>query len=536
MHVDRKLLEQSAEELFENAPCGYLSTLADGTIIQVNQTFIAMTGYTREWLLSGKRFSELLTIPGRVYHDTHFGPLLQMQGFIKEVAFDLLRQDQHRLPVLVNAHQKNTAASDAKLTLITVFDATDRRRYEQELLLARRRAEEAIEAERAAKEKAERAIRTKDDFLAMISHELRTPLNAILGWTQILRIEGGISEDQQEGLAVIERNAQVQMELISDLLDMSRIASGKMRLNVQDVHLSEIIEAALNTARPAADAKGISLQRTIDPAVVVAGDPGRLQQVFWNLLTNAIKFTPKGGWVRVVMQRIDSHVEINVIDSGRGMDQEFLNHAFEMFRQADSDETRKSTGLGLGLSIVKNLVEMHGGSIAALSEGVGKGSTFRVNLPLTVVHQDDQAGDRLHPRAALAGDVVQVRGMSLEGVKVLVVDDEADAREMVRRVLSSCGAQVTTAASADEALQLLDQLKPDVLISDIGMAGSDGYELIRKVRMLGGGIGRVRAVALTAFARLEDRTKAMLSGYQMHLTKPVDARELIVTIGTLAGK
>jgi PAS domain S-box-containing protein len=536
VQIERKFSEQSIAELFENAPCGYLSTLADGTIVQVNQTFVQMTGYAREWLLSGQRFNELLTIPGRIYHETHFGPLLQMQGFIKEVAFDLLRADQHHLPVIVNAAQKSTGGSTDTLTLITIFDATDRRRYEQELLVARRRAEEAIEAERAAKEKAERAVRTKDDFLAMVSHELRTPLNAILGWTQILRSDGGLTEDQQEGLTVIERNAQVQTELINDLLDMSRIASGKMRLNVQDVHLSEAIEAAIDTARPAADAKGIRLQKVLDPTVIVAGDSGRLQQVFWNLLINATKFTPKGGSVRVIMKRVNSHIEIDVIDTGQGMSKEFIAHAFEMFRQSDSGETQKSTGLGLGLSIVKNLVEMHGGSIKALSDGPGTGSTFCVNLPLTVVHQQDDRTDQVHPRNALSSTSFEVRGITLKGVKVLVVDDEQDAREMVRRVLTAAGAEVTTASSAAEALQLLDYSKPDVLVSDIGLPGEDGYDLIRKVRMRGEGLGRVRAVALTAFTRLEDRTKAMLAGYQMHLAKPVDARELIVTIATLAGK
>ena len=535
MEIERKVLEQSAEELFENAPCGYLSTLIDGTIVQTNQTFIKMSGYTRQWLLSGRRFAELLTIPGRIYHDTHFGPLLHMQGFIKEVAFDLLRADQHHLPVTVNAIRKSSLAGGDGLILMTIFDATDRRQYEKELLLARRRAEEAIEAERAAKEKAERAIRVKDDFLAMVSHELRTPLNAILGWTQILRSERGLSDDQREGLTVIERNAHVQTELINDLLDMSRIASGKMRLKVQDVHLSDVIEAALNTSRPAADAKGLRLQKVLDPTVVVAGDPGRLQQVFWNLLINAIKFTPTGGFVRVVMRRVNSHIEVSVIDSGQGMTEEFLGHAFEMFRQSDSREAQKSAGLGLGLSIVKSLVEMHGGSIRAWSEGLGKGSTFFIDLPLTVIQPEGEA-ERVQPRAALANDQFQVHGITLRDVKVLVVDDEKDAREVVRRVLASSGAQVTTAASAAEALQLIEQVRPDVLVSDVGLPGEDGYELIRKVRMLGEGMGRIRAVALTAYARLEDRTKAMLSGYQMHLAKPVDARELLVTIATLAGK
>jgi len=536
MAVDPELLDLIRLELFENAPCGYLATLADGSIVQVNQTFAAMTGYERQWLLAGVRFAELLTIAGRIYHDTHFGPLLQMQGFIKEVAFDLLRSDQHRLPVLVNAIHKPASEGRPALTLITVFDATDRRQYEHELLLARRQAEQAAEAERAARELAESAARSKDEFLAMVSHELRTPLNAILGWTQILKEDRGINDDQLEGLLVIERNAQMQGNLIGDLLDMSRIIAGKMRLEVQEVVLGDVIDAAIDTARPAADAKGLRVQKVLDPTIIVAGDPGRLQQVFWNLLTNAVKFTPKGGFVRAVMQRVNSHVDVRVIDSGQGMTRDFIEHAFERFRQSDSGETRKTQGLGLGLSIARSLVEMHGGTIHAMSQGPGTGSTFLVNLPVAVVHQPDADVERIHPRAAVTTNPAAVGGVSLQGIKVLVVEDEADARDIVRRVLTAAGAEVVTAASSAEALKLLDRDKPHVLVSDIGMPGEDGYELIRKIRMMGEGTASIRAVALTAFARLEDRTRAMLAGYQMHLTKPVDARELIVTVATLARK
>ena len=527
--------DAGSAELFENAPCGFVATGGDGTILQVNQTFVAMTGHTREWLLSRRRFAELLTLPGRIYHDTHFGPLLRIQGFIKEVAFDMLRQDQHRLPVLVNAVNRAAPQGGIPLTLMTVFDATDRRQYERELLLARRRAELAVEAERAAREQAEAAGRIKDEFLALVSHELRTPLNAILGWTQILQGERGMSEDQREGLEVIERNARAQSELIGDLLDMSRIVAGKMRLNVQQVDLGEVISAAIDTVRPAADARGLRVQTVLDPSAVVLGDPGRLQQVLWNLLTNAVKFTPKGGFVRLTMQRVDSHVEVSIIDSGQGMTAAFIAHAFERFRQADSPEMQRTGGLGLGLSIVKDLIEMHGGSIQAKSEGAGRGSTFLINLPLAVIHPMPADIERVPPGSVITHPT-EMRGISLRGVRVLVVDDEADAREMVQRVLVNAGAEVSTAGSAAEALHLIETLRLDVLVSDVGMPGEDGYELIRKVRMLGEGAGRIRAVALTAFARLEDRTKAMLSGYQMHLAKPVDARELIVTVGTLAGK
>ena len=520
-------------ELFENVPCGYVATRPDGTILQVNQAFVAMTGHTRQWLLAGRSFAELLSIPGRIYHDTHFGPLLRMQGFVNEIAFDMLRRDEQKLPVLVNAVERPMNGGKPVI-LMTVFEATGRRQYEQELLLARRRAEQAREAERAAREQAELAGRVKDEFLALVSHELRTPLNAILGWTQILQSAGEMTQDQREGLEVIERNARVQSELIGDLLDMSRIMSGKMRLSVQQVALEEPVNAAIATVRPAAEAKGIRMQKVMDPTVIVSGDPSRLQQVFWNLLTNAVKFTPKGGFVRVVMQRVNSHVEISVTDSGEGMTPEFITHAFERFSQAHSRNVHKSGGLGLGLSIVKNLFDMHGGSIQARSEGVGKGATMLVSLPLAVIHSD-QANDDRAP-SAMATTPTEVRGISLKGMRVLVVDDEPDARAMVQRVLVTAGAQVSTAASADEALRIIAAHPFDVLVSDVGLPGEDGYELVRKVRAMGAGAGRIRAVALTAYARLEDRTKAMLSGFQMHLAKPVDARELIVTVGTLGGK
>lgn len=532
--LDQHLLRETVEELFDHAPCGYLSTLPDGTIILANQTFVSWTGHTRDWLLSGVHFQDLLTIPGKIYHDTHYGPLMDMQGFVREVAFDLACPGREPLAVLVNAVQKRDASGRPTLNRITLFDATERRRYERELLLARRRAEQATETERQAREQAERASSVKDEFLALISHELRTPLSAILGWTDILRIDPTLSDDAREGLSVIERNARIQVQLVDDLLDMGRIVSGKMRLDVQRLELTGVIEAAIQTACPAAAAKGIRLQKVLDPGITVSGDPGRLQQVFWNLLSNAIKFTPKGGFVRVVMERVNSHVEVSVIDNGVGMKPEFLAVAFERFRQSDAAATQRTRGLGLGLSIVKNLVEMHGGTIQAMSEGEGKGSTFVVQLPITVVQPGGE--QRTHPQAALAQTQVELPEISLAGLKVVLVDDEADARELLRRVLAGAGAEVVTAESADAALQILERLQPHVLISDIGMPNVDGYEFIRRVRMLGAGAGRTRAIALTAFARLEDRTRAMLAGYQMYLTKPVDPKELIVTVANLAGR
>ncbi len=536
MSVDRKLLQQSVEELFDNAPCGYVTTAPDGTIVQMNETFVRMIGGSRDALLSGKRFCELLTVPGRIYYDTHIGPLLQLQDGVKEVAFDMTRTGQPPLPILVNAIQKRDAQNNPTLILITIFDSSDRRVYERELLLARRKSEQAVEAEREARRIAEAAGRAKDTFLASVTHELRTPLHAILGWTQILKRKGGLTPEQMNGIVIIENNARIQSQLVNDLLDISRIVAGKMRLDVQDVRLCEPIEAAIDTVRPAADAKGILLPALLDSSIIVSGDPGRLQQVFWNLLTNAIKFTPKRGVVRIVSQRVNSHAEVTVSDNGEGMTQEFIARAFESFSQSDSQQTHRSGGLGLGLSIVKNVIEMHGGTITASSEGPGKGSTFRIDLPVAVVHHREENVARVHPRAAVTPTTYEVRGITLKGVKVLIVEDEPDSREVLQHLLAGSGAEVSIAACAAEALALAETAKPDVLVSDIGLPDVDGYELIRRWRLLGGGVSNVRAVALTAFARPEDRTRAMLAGFQMHLAKPVDAGELIVTVATLAMK
>jgi PAS domain S-box-containing protein len=533
--IDERLLEESAQELFDEAPCGYLATLPDGTIIKVNQTFLTWTGYTLEKLLSGMTFQELLTVPGRIYHEMHIAPLLQIQGFVREVAFDLVRPERTALPILLNCVQKKGPDGRGLLVKITVFDATDRRQYERELLIARRAAEQATRTERLAREGAERANRTKDDFLALVTHELRAPLSAILGWTQVLQKQMPGNGDIERGLAIIERNTRLQARLVDDLLDMSRIDSGKMRLDVQRVELADVIEAALENAAPAAVAREVRLQKVLDPSIVVSGDPGRLQQVFWNLLSNSVKFTPKDGFVRIVMARVNSHVEVSVIDSGQGMTSEMLAHAFERFRQSTSASTRETGGLGLGLSIVKHLLEMHGGSIDAQSEGEGRGSTFVVKLPVVVLKvTDDEV--RVHPQAAVSISTGPEMTVSLTGLRVVIAEDERDARELLWRVMAAHGATVIATASAPEALEAIMRERPDVLVSDIGMPGGDGYELIRQVRMLGEDVGRLPAVALTALSRLEDRTRALLAGYQTHLAKPVDARELVVTVASLAGR
>ncbi len=404
------------------------------------------------------------------------------------------------------------------------------RMYENATRAALDRAE-LLEAERAARTEIERISVMKDQFLATLSHELRTPLNAILGWSDML-LTRSASPDDRRGLETIARNARIQAQLIEDLLDMNRIISGKVRLDVQRLDLAAIIEAAIDSAGPSADAKSVRLRKTLDPSAgPVFGDPQRIQQVVWNLLSNSIKFTPKGGKVDVLLRRVNSHVEIRVSDSGIGIAPEFLPHVFERFRQADASITRKHGGLGLGLSIVKHLVELHGGSVVAESDGKDCGSTFIVKLPIRAIREDDEA----HPtsRISAARDIP----FQLTGIRALVVDDDPDARDLLGSVLAGVAAIPATAGSAAEALALFTEHPFDVVISDIGMPERDGYQLMRAIRALPPERGgRTPAIAITAFARSEDRMRALIAGYQVHLAKPIEPHELVVTVASLTGK
>jgi PAS domain S-box-containing protein len=397
------------------------------------------------------------------------------------------------------------------------------------------------EAERAAAEKerlyreAREASRLKDEFLATVSHELRTPLTAILGWAHMLRTGQHNGETAAGAFETIERNARAQAQLIDDLLDVSRIITGKLRIDVRPVDPNAFIDAAVEAVRPAAEAKGVRVQKVMDTGVVtVSGDPVRLQQVIWNLLANAIKFTPRGGRVQVRMERVNSHVEVSVSDTGAGIAADFLPHVFDRFRQADMGTTRRHGGLGLGLAIVRHLVELHGGTVTAESEGAGRGSTFTVLLPVAPVYSAEASEARVHPAAREMLPAFECPDR-LDGLRVLVVDDEPDTREMLKAGLGQCGARVTVAGSAAEAIESLASGEPDVLISDIGMPDEDGYELIRQVRARAADDGgRVPAIALTAYARVEDRMQALRAGYQMHVTKPVELAELAAVVASLA--
>ena len=381
---------------------------------------------------------------------------------------------------------------------------------------------------------AENANRMKDEFLAVLSHELRTPLNAIVGYARLLRAGMLTGEKKDRGLETLERNAAWLTQIVEDVLDVSRIVSGKIRLDVQPVDLPLIVDNAIGTVQPAADAKGVHLQPLIDPRVgPVAGDPDRLQQVVWNLLSNAVKFTPKDGRVQVRLERVNSHVELVISDTGAGIRADVLPYVFERFRQAESGITRKTGGLGLGLAIVRHLVEMHGGTVQAESAGEGQGATFRVRLPMMVVQPQRGESRREHPRADRRE--VMAALADLTGVRVLALDDEADALTLLRVVLEMAGAEVTTFGSPVLALEGIAAVQPHVMVVDLGMPQMDGFEFITRVRATADPAVRdVPAAALTAFARSEDRTKALRSGFEMHLAKPVDPAELVASVATLA--
>lgn len=404
----------------------------------------------------------------------------------------------------------------------------------------RKQAEEVraqVIREQTARQEAEAANRMKDEFLAVLSHELRTPLTSMLGWSKILRSKKLDEKATSRALEAIERNAISQMQLIEDILDVSRIIRGQLRLNVSAVNLLTVTEAALEAVRPLAEPKDIKLNTVLDASVgSVYGDPARLQQIVWNLLTNAIKFTPKGGRVEVSLsvvcgeeQQTHKYAQIQVIDTGIGISSEFLPKVFERFRQADSTTTRSHNGLGLGLAIVRHLVELHKGTIFAESLGTGEGATFTVRLPLL---QDNRASRA--SREATGEISSSVASTPLAGLRVLVVDDEADTRNFLSFMFEEYGAVATAVASVDEALAVLEQAKPDILISDIGMSEQNGYTLIRKLRSLEPEKGGcIPAIALTAYTREEDRLEALSAGFQQHLSKPIDPTKLIAMVANI---
>jgi PAS domain S-box-containing protein len=406
-------------------------------------------------------------------------------------------------------------------------DISERRRLEA--------AKEAADDRVAAMlQESQAANRAKDEFLAILSHELRSPLNAILGWSELLRLQPGDGDLLERGLAIISANVRGQTRLIEDLLDVSRIVAGKMRLDLRPCHLERIIDAALATVQPAVRTKRITVEKQCDSEVVVLGDPDRLQQVLWNLLSNAVRFTPENGCVRIVLRRSERNIEISVGDTGIGISSEFLPHVFERFRQADSSSQRQVGGLGLGLAIARDLVELHGGTLEGVSSGAGQGATFTMRLPIAIAEMPDERASLASPRA-----VAERKGAvpHLSGVSVLFVDDDPGAREIVSEILQTFGAEVTLASSAEQALASLELRKPDVLLCDIEMPLEDGYSLIRRLRQLSireG--GAIPAAAVTAYGSSEDRQRALAAGFQIHLPKPIDSLALTSAVASLSGR
>lgn len=425
---------------------------------------------------------------------------------------------------------KNIEASEAQ-TNVAEKHLAELARYVVELRRLEDARKQLLLDERRARSEAEAANRIKDEFLATLSHELRTPLTSLLGWASLLRGDDVDDALREQGLQAIERNARVQTQLIDDLLDVSRIISGKLSLDVRPTEISSVVEAAIAVVRPASDAKGIRLTYTRDPIVgSISGDSARLQQIAWNLLSNAVKFTPERGRIEVRLEQKDGHVQLTVSDNGQGINPEFLPRVFDRFRQADSSTTRDYGGLGLGLAIVRHLVELHGGTVRAESSGEGKGASFCVTFPLIAERIDSSVLNQ-------SGEYSQMDRTSLNGLRVLVVDDEPDARQIITTLIQRTGAEVMACESAHEALEALEKWHPDVLMSDIGMPGEDGYSFINKVRSLPADRGGdVPAAAFTAYAREEDRQRALDAGYQMHIAKPVSSGQLVAMIAHLAGR
>jgi PAS domain S-box-containing protein len=466
---------------------------------------------------------------------------------VPDAMIEAASRDADHLRLLRELHLRSgmvvpLIARNRVLGAITLVYADTNRRYSQDDLefaeMLAQRCAIAIDnarlfaAEVRARKSADLANEAKDEFLATVSHELRTPLTAIMGWVKLLSSPALDAAKRIRALETIDRNTVAMAELIDDLLDMSRIVSGRIRIDRQAVDLTLVVQAAIESIRPTAEAKNIRVTPLMEmESAVLTGDPGRLQQVFWNLLSNAVKFTPRGGSVELVLRRVESSVEVRVTDSGRGIAPTFLPYIFDPFRQEDATSTRARGGLGLGLAIARRLIELHGGHITVRSDGEGRGATFTVSLPLSAV-RTAAAGSAKGVEGEAPGPAAKAR--DLRGVHVLVVDDHEDARDLIRTVLETCGAEVDTAGDVDEAMTAFNRRVPSVLISDIGMPGQDGYDLIEQVRKLPADRGgSVPAAALSAYARTEDRRRALNAGYSMHLAKPIEPAELIDVIASL---
>jgi PAS domain S-box-containing protein len=547
--TDRKLAEEALRDsevrarraLVEQMLAGVVECDSTGMFKMVNQRFCEITGYTE---------AELLGMgPADILHPDDAERVLDLKrrlmesgkSFVTEQRF--VRKDGSEVWINSHAAPVRNARGEIERAVAVAIDITDRK-------LAEREREQLLKQEKAARAEAQAANQSKDEFLTVVSHELRSPLNSILGYARLLRTRSADPSQIKQTVEIIERNGRMQLQLIEDLLDTARIISGKLKLEVQPVALMAVITAALEAVRPAAQAKGIDMVSDIDPrAGQITGDAGRLQQVVWNLLSNAIKFTPRSGRVELRMESTDNQVRITVSDTGKGIEPEFMPFVFDRFRQSDSSSARRFGGLGLGLSLVKQLVELHGGTVEAASEGPGFGAIFTVTLPQSAAQIGVVAPQQ--PRA-VAQREVRMEGAipldevpSLAGVRVLVVDDQEEARQLLKETLGECGAEVTAVSSGVEALAVLadppEGERPSVLILDINMPGEDGYKALERVRALEAERGvlqsdQIPAIALTALGRSEDRLKALAAGFRMHVAKPVEPAELAMVIASLSDR
>ncbi len=509
-----------------------IATDINGRVNFINPTAAALTGWN-EADATGRSFDEVFRVVNEDTGKPIESPfeIVKREGNVVGLANHtvLITRDSSRLPIEDSGAPIRDSDGNMIGVIVVFHDTSERRRIEQE-------REALLRSEQEARKEAEAADRLKDEFLATVSHELRTPLSAILGWSAMLNLGDIDDETRTNALKVIERNARSQASIVDDILDVSRIITGKLNIEQRTVDLAPLIHTAVDTLHPAATAKEIKITVALDSQRgLVTGDPARLQQIVWNLASNAIKFTPAGGRVAIHLKRVDSHLEFSVSDTGIGINKPFLPHVFERFRQADSSTTRAHGGLGLGLAIVRHLVELQGGTVLAESEGTGKGSVFTVRLPVAAAVDLPAA----EPRAAAAPldrvDQSVLREFDLRGLRVLVVDDEQDTLEIVSLLLRCYGATVRTSLSSGHALEVFNDWKPNVLISDVGMPGEDGYSFISKVRSLPPEAGgETPALALTAYVREEDRLRSLAAGYEMHVKKPVEPFILAEAVARLA--
>ncbi len=521
-----QLSEKKFRQLLESNIIGVTLSNANGQIVQANDAFLRMLGYSREEILAGQLRWENITVSKYLEISDRSNVELETTGVFEPQEKEYLRKDGSRVPILIASTLVQEPDNIQEEVISFCLDISERKQVEQE-------RERFIARERTARAEAEAANRTKDDFLATLSHELRTPLNAMLGWTQLLKTRKFDEATTAQAIDTIDRNAKSLSKLLEDVLNVSQIIRGKLSLSIYSVEIAPVVLSAIDTVRLAADAKKISIDCKFSSSVgTVMGDANRLQQVIWNLLSNAIKFTPEGGKVTVELEGTNSGVLIRVSDTGNGIDPEFIPHVFERFRQGDNSTTRTHNGLGLGLAIVRHLVELHGGTVCVESSGIGKGATFIVNLPRKVIAVKNTKPARVFK--ASNSELIDKRSLSLNGLRVLVVDDEPDARQLLTITLSHYGAKIMAVGLTFDALVALQEFHPDILVSDIGMPQEDGYTLIRKIRALSQEEGgQIPAIALTAYAQKKDRKQVLSAGFQIYLSKPVNATKLVSVVANL---